>query len=92
MKPILYIKATCPWCHQALSFLETHGIELDIRDVNEDRESYRRMVEVSGQEKVPTLEYGEFVVADFDVDELRDELEHSPEVRRRLGFADNEDS
>ncbi len=90
-KPILYIKSGCPWCEEALIFFETHGIELDIRDVSEDRDAMRRMVDVSGQTKAPTFEYEDFVVADFSVDEFRSELEQVPEIQIALGLADDED-
>ena len=47
-----------------------------------------RMIEVSGQSLTPTFEYGEFVVADFSVDEFENELEEFPEVCRELGIDD----
>ncbi len=51
----------------------------------------RRMTEISGQSLTPTLEFGEFVVADFSVEELIDALEQVPEVKQQLGFGDVED-
>ena len=51
----------------------------------------QRMIEISGQTMTPTLEYGEFVVADFSVQELLDELEQVPEIKKELGFGDAED-
>ena len=89
--PILYVKRGCPWCREALAFFSQHGVELEIKDVLESKASMQRMVEVSGQSKTPTLEFGEFVVADFSVDELLDELEQVPEIKRQLGFGDEED-
>lgn len=89
--PILYIKSGCPWCREALTFFETHGIELDIRDVNRNTKDMDRMISVSGQTSAPVFEYGEFIVSDFDVDEFRAELEAFPEVQRDLGLADDED-
>ena len=89
--PILYIKPGCPWCREAVSFLSQHGVEVDIRDVLANAQNMQRMVEVSGQSLTPTLEYGEFVVADFSVDEFLDELEQVPEIKRELGFGDEED-
>jgi len=44
------------------------------------------MVEISGQTLTPTFEYGEFIVADFSVDEFVQELEEFPEVMRELGI------
>ena len=49
-----------------------------------------RMVEISGQSMTPTFEEGEFVVADFSVDEFLDELERAPEIKIKLGIGDEE--
>ncbi len=90
-KPILYIKTGCPWCREALSFFSQHGIGIDVRDVRQTPQNMQRMVEVSGQSLTPTLEYGEFVVADFSLDELHDELEQVPEVKREWGLGDDDE-
>jgi glutaredoxin len=89
--PILYIKPGCPWCREAMSFFSQHGVELDVRDVLQNKSDMQRMIEVSGQSRTPTFEFDEFVVADFSVDEFLDELEQVPEIKRALGFGDEED-
>ncbi|MDX2110851.1 MAG: glutaredoxin family protein [Verrucomicrobiota bacterium] len=89
--PILYIKRGCPWCREATAFFSQHGIALDVRDVNENKAAMARMIDISGQSLTPTFEYGEFIVADFSVDELLDELEQNPEVKKDLGLGDHED-
>jgi len=89
--PILYIKPGCPWCREALSFFDDHGIAVEVKDVLEDEDAMQRMVAVSGQTKTPTFEFGEFIVADFDVNEFRAELDESPEIQIQLGLADDED-
>lgn len=88
-QPILYIKPGCPWCREAKAYFDQHGISIDIHDVLQSRQSMERMLEVSGQTLTPTLEYGDFVVADFSVDELIDALAEHPEVRHDLGIADH---
>jgi glutaredoxin len=85
--PILYIKKGCPWCIEALAFFSRHGIELEVRDVNADEAARRRMVEISGQTRTPTLEFGDLVVADFSVDEFLAKLDQAPEVKKELGLA-----
>ncbi|HVU38224.1 MAG TPA: glutaredoxin family protein [Opitutales bacterium] len=90
-KPILYVKRGCPWCREALAYFSQHGVEVDVRDVNESKAAMQRMMEISGQTKTPTLEYGDFVVADFSVNELLDELAQVPEVKKELGLGDDED-
>jgi len=89
--PILYVKRGCPWCREALSFFSRHGIEVDVRDVNESRADMHRMIEVSGQSLTPTFELGDFVVADFSVQEFLDALEQVPELKRTLGLGFEED-
>ncbi len=87
--PILYIKPGCPWCREARSFFDRHGIEVDTRDVTRSRKDMDRMVDISGQSLTPTFEYGEFIVADFSIDEFLDELAEHPEVRHELGIVDH---
>lgn len=89
-KPILYLKAGCPWCQQALSFFNSQGVDLHLRDVYENAKDMDAMVSISGQTKVPTFEYGDFIVADFSVDEFLAELNEFPEVRHNLGISDSE--
>lgn len=74
-----------------MAFFSQHGIEVDVRDVSACAQNMQRMVEVSGQSLTPTLEYGEFVCADFSVAELLEALELVPDIRSELGLADNED-
>lgn len=89
MKPIVYIKPGCPWCNEALAYFQQHGVDIDVRDVTRSRSNMQRMIEISGQSLTPTFEYGDFVVADFSVDEFIDEIAEEPEVRRRLGLGDH---
>lgn len=89
-RPILYIKSGCPWCREALSFFNSQGVDLDVRDVNQNAKDMDAMVAVSGQTKTPTLEYEDFMVADFDVDEFLAELSEFPEIRQKLGISEDE--
>jgi glutaredoxin len=89
-KPILYIKNECPWCIKALNFFNVHGVDLDVRDVNKDNSAMQRMLEISDQTKCPTFEFGDFVVADFSVDEFLDALDHEPDIRRQLGLGEDD--
>lgn len=88
--PILYIKSGCPWCREALSFFNSQGVDIDVRDVLESPKDMDAMVAVSGQTKAPTFEYEDFMVADFSVDEFLAELNEFPEIRQKLGIADDE--
>ena len=89
--PIIYIKPGCPWCRSAMSFLSQHGVPVEVRDVTASTQNMSRMIEISGQSLTPTFEFGEFIVADFSVEEFIDALEQVPEVKQKLGFGDGED-
>ena len=89
-KPILYVKSGCPWCREALSFFNSQGVDLDLRDVTENAKDMDAMVSISGQTKAPTFEYGDFIVADFSMDEFLAELNEFPETRHNLGISDDE--
>ncbi|MFV0415852.1 MAG: glutaredoxin family protein [Chthoniobacterales bacterium] len=67
----LYIKVWCPWCIDAVSWLEQHGFEFSTLDVLADEAAFQRMRKISGQSKTPTLELDNGVVlADFDTKQL----------------------
>jgi glutaredoxin len=89
--PILYIKPGCPWCREAMAFFSQHGVPVEVSDVTASSQSLQRMLEISGQSLTPTLEFGEFIVADFSVQEFIDAVEQVPEIKQQLGFGDSED-
>ena len=68
--PILYVKTHCPYCHDAIEFLEEHGIGHRQIDVLNDRQGFDEMRRKSGQEKAPVLDWHGEILADFGVEEL----------------------
>lgn len=68
--PILYVKPGCPWCDDAVEYLDRKKIEVDTRVVSGNREAMQEMVALSGQTKAPTLDWHGEVLADFGVEEL----------------------
>jgi glutaredoxin 3 len=68
--PVLYIKPACPWCQEAVAFFDEHGIPYRRVDVGEDAGARGEMERLSGQSKVPTLDWHGEVLADFGVEEL----------------------
>ena len=86
MKPILYIKQGCPWCIDALDYFKRKKLDLDIRDVRGSEEGMAELEEVSGQSLTPTLVHGNFLVADFDIDEFEAALDRNPTARKELGI------
>ena len=68
--PKLYVKTGCPWCEEAIEFLEGHRIPFTKVVVSGDREAMQDMIDLSGQSKAPTMDWDGEVLADFGVDEL----------------------
>jgi phage repressor protein C with HTH and peptisase S24 domain len=44
------------------------------------------LLKVSGQSMTPTLQNGDFVVADFDIQEFEDAMSKNPQEAAKLGF------
>lgn len=86
-KPILYVKQGCPWCEDALKYFSEAGLELELIDVRTDPSRMPELEKVSGQSKTPTLKNGDFIVADFDVDEFKQALRENPEEAKKLGLS-----
>jgi glutaredoxin len=70
MKIRLFIKPYCGWCHQAISWLDEHGVKYETLDVIADAEAYDEMVELSGQTLAPVIDVDGEVLADFGPEEL----------------------
>ncbi|AWT59684.1 MAG: NrdH-redoxin [Rhodospirillaceae bacterium] len=90
-KPKLYVKQGCPWCSQAIRFLQDKAIDVDLRDVNKSSTDFQRLIEISGQTLTPTLEFEEFMVVDFSVPEFIRAINERPDVKRKLGIGPNFD-
>lgn len=85
-RPILYIKSGCPWCTDALSYFSSENVDVEVKDVLRDAEAMERMKKISGQSLTPTLEYGDFLVPDFSVDEFVAAVKKRPDVQKELGL------
>lgn len=83
--PILYIKQGCPWCVDALEYFKKIDLKLDIVDLQQDPTKMNDLLACSGQSKTPTLKNGDFVVADFDIDEFKQAMLKNPVQAKLLG-------
>lgn len=71
MELTLYIKPWCPWCIEAVAWLEDNGYRFNKIDVLSDPAAYAHMRCVSRQSLTPTLETVDgLVLRDFDVAQL----------------------
>ena len=69
-KPVLYIKRGCPYCAAATEYLDEKQIAYETVDVRGDAEGMKKLTELSGQTKTPTLVWDGEVLADFGTDQL----------------------
>ncbi len=67
----VYVKPGCPWCVQVVGELRAKGFAFEEIDVIADRNAFAEMKRLSGQSLAPTITYGELVLADCGVPELR---------------------
>jgi glutaredoxin 3 len=75
MKQIkLYSRKWCGWCLDAKDYLREHGIAFEEIDVGRDSAANEEMQRLSGQSHVPTIVVDGHVLANFNVDQLRDFL------------------
>lgn len=70
MKPILYTKTGCPWCGEVRDFFDEKKVSYEEREVRGDRSWFAEMVQKSGQEKTPTLDWNGEILADTDVESV----------------------
>lgn len=74
MTPILYVKTGCPYCKAAKDYLDNKKISYEEVDVRGSDKGMKKLQEISGQTKTPTLDWDGNVLADFGVDQLEEFL------------------
>lgn len=66
----LFVKAYCPWCHEAIDWLDERHINYETVEVNTDAAAFKEMVALSDQSKAPVIDVDGKILADFGVAEL----------------------
>lgn len=66
----LFIKPGCPWCHEAIDWLDERGIRYQVLDVIRDPAARAEMLDLTGQTKAPSIDVDDHILADFGADEL----------------------
>lgn len=66
----LFIKPGCPWCDEAMDWLDARRIKYQKLDVIGDAAARREMHDLTGQTKAPSIEVDGHILADFGADEL----------------------
>ena len=86
MKPVsirLFVKPGCPWCDEAIEWLDRHRIGYELLDVIRNAEARAEMRELTGQTKAPSIDVDAHILADFGADELESwwrQMEFEPKV------------
>ena len=80
----LFIKPYCGWCHEAIEWLDAHGIKYETLDVISDSVARKEMFQLSGQTLAPVIDVDGEVLADFDTTQLErfwNELQKGADAR-----------
>jgi len=70
MTPILYVKSGCPYCKAAMEYLDERKIGYERVDVRGSDSKMKKLEDLSGQTKTPTLDWDGDVLPHFGTDEL----------------------
>ncbi|MDU2565691.1 MULTISPECIES: glutaredoxin [Anaerococcus] len=70
----LFVGTICPYCAKVENFVEEENINIDIVNIEKDREAMRKLIEEGGKRQVPCLYHdGEYLYESDDIiDFLRD--------------------
>jgi len=66
MSLIIYTKTGCPWCVDALEFLQTNNVQFEEREVLINAQFMQELESKSGQNKTPTIDLDGVILADSD--------------------------
>jgi monothiol glutaredoxin len=69
-KIIGYMKPVCGWSNGVRAIFQKYGLEYEDRDIINNADNYREMVEKSGQPLQPTIEIDGVILADVSGDEV----------------------
>lgn len=73
-KVIIYKTPTCHYCHMAKEFFKENSVEYIEKDVTQDLEARKEMIEKSGQLGVPVIDVEGKIIVGFNRDALVEEL------------------
>lgn len=73
-KVIIYSTPTCPYCRMAKDYLSKHNINFVDRNVAEDQEAAKEMIERTGQRSVPVIDIEGKIIIGFNQAEINQAL------------------
>ena len=71
MKVTIYTTSTCPWCKKTKTFFKENKVKYTEKDVGEDIDAAKKMIEKSGQQGVPVVDIDGEIIVGFDENKLR---------------------
>lgn len=67
----LFVGTACHHCRKVENFMEENNIEIQIVNINEDREAMKELIEKGGKRQVPCLFHdGEYMYESNDIIEF----------------------
>ncbi len=73
-KITIYSTPTCHFCHMAKDFFEENNVKYEEKNVAEDVEARKEMMNKTGQMGVPVIQIDEEIVIGFDEQKLQEML------------------
>ena len=68
---ILYVGTICPFCKKVENFLNEENIELEIINIEKDRDAMQKLIDEGGKRQVPCLFHdGEYLYESDDIIEF----------------------
>ncbi len=69
-----YMKPVCGWSNGVRAIFAKHGLEYEDKDIINNADNYREMVEKSGQPLQPCIQIDDVILADVSGDEVESYL------------------
>ena len=73
-KVIVYSTPTCPFCKMAKEFLKENNVDFEDKNVAEDEDAKKEMIDKSDQMGVPVLDINGKIIVGFDKNEILEAL------------------
>lgn len=71
MERKLFVGTNCPFCRRVERFMDENDIEMEIVNINEDRDAMMELIQKGGKRQVPCLYHdGEYLYESRDIIEF----------------------
>lgn len=74
MRVKIYTTPLCPYCRMAKEFLKQRGVEYEEVNVQEDRGAALEMIQKTGQNGVPVIEFDNKIIVGFNQEKIIEAL------------------